>query len=155
MAEIEERTVIAAPVDAVFDYRLDFASNLMACNPSVRAVVQTHGDGPGVGSAYRVRVRLAPALTTGATLTVTEAVRPLHVADLAESFLSAHEVVSFEPRLLPDGRVGTEVGFVVRTSPEGRWWRLLDAVVLPWLTRRQVRTELRRMRHDLESRARR
>jgi hypothetical protein len=154
MAQIEERTLIAAPPDTVFDYRLDFGANLLTYNPSVREVVQTSCEGPGVGSSYRVRVRLAPAWTSAATLTVTEVLRPSRVADLAESFVSARETVTFEPRRLPDGRAGTEVRFVVQTCPKGLGGRLLDAAVLPWLTRRQVRTELRQMRQDLESQTR-
>ena len=96
-----------------------------------------------------------PGWTTDATLTVTDAVRPSRVADLAESMVSAHEIVSFEPRVLADGRTGTEVSFSVQTKPSGLLWRLLDVFVLPWVSRRQVRIELRRMRQDLESRARR
>lgn len=151
MARIEERTVIAVPADAAFDYRLDFGANLVACNPSVREVVQMTGDGPGVGASYRLRVRLAPGFTAGATLTVTEVVRPMRVADLAESFVAAHETVSFEPLALPGGRSGTEVRFVVCTNPQGFGWRVLDRVLFPALARRQVRTELRRMRQDLEA----
>jgi len=155
MARIEERAVIAAPAEEVFDFRLDFGSNLAAYNPSVREVVQVQGDRPGVGSRYRVRVRLAPGLVTDATLTVTEAERPTCVADLAESFVGAHETVRFESCVLPDGGTGTEVRFVVTTTPTGLLGRALDAVLLPALTRRQVRTELHRMRTELESRSRR
>ena len=155
MARIEERAVIAAPPEEVFDFRLDFRSNLAACNPSVREVVQVQGDRPGVGSRYRVRVRLAPGFATEATLTVTDAERPTCVADLAESFVGAHETVRFEPCVLADGGTGTEVRFVVTTAPTGFLGRALDAVLLPALTRRQVRTELRRMRAELESRSRR
>jgi uncharacterized membrane protein len=155
MARIEERTVIAAPAEEVFDFRLDFGSNLAACNPSVREVVQVEGDGPGEGSRYRVRVRLAPGFTAPATLTVTAAERPTCVADLAEAFVTAQETVRCEPCVLPDGRTGTDVRFVVTTKPIGWLAWVLDAWLLPALTRRQVRTELRRMRAELEQRARR
>jgi uncharacterized membrane protein len=155
MARIEEQTVIAAPAEEVFDFRLDFKSNLAACNPSVREVVQVAGDGPGGGSRYRVRVRLAPGFTTEASLTVTDAERATRVADLAEAFVDARETVRFEPCVLPDGRACTEVRFVVDTIPTGVLRRVLDALVLPALTRRQVRTELRRMRAELDSRSRR
>ncbi len=155
MAHIEERMVIAAPPEEVFDFRLDFGSNLAAYNPSVRAVLQVEGNGPGVGSRYRVRVRLVPGFTARATLTVTTAERPTCVADLAEGFVAAQETVRFEPRVLPDGRTGTDVRFLVTTKPIGWLGRMLDAQLLPALTRRQVRTELRRMRAELEPRARR
>jgi uncharacterized membrane protein len=150
MARIEERTVIGAPAEKVFDYRLDFGSNLVDYNPSVREVVQIDGDGPGAGSTYRVRVRLVPGLTTEAALTVTEAERPTLVANVAEAFIGAHETVTFEPAVLPDGRTGTRVRFVVRTIPRGVLGRVLDRILLPLLTRHQVRTELRRMRDQLE-----
>jgi len=153
MARIVVHALVAvSPADA-FDYRLDFGSNLAAYNPNVREVVHTHGDAPGVGSTYRVRVRLAPGFTATTALTVTEATRPSKVCDVVEAFIHAHETVSFEPAALPDGRTGTRVRFTVCSGPRGLISRLVDAVLVPFLTRHQVHTELRLMREHLEARA--
>jgi uncharacterized membrane protein len=154
MARIEVQAVIAVPPVDVFDYRLDFGSNLVAYNPNVREVVQIEGDGPGVGSKYRVRVRLGPGFTADTTICVTEVVPASEVRDVAEAFIHADETVSFDPVSLPDGRTGTQVRFVVSSNPRGLVSRLVDALLVPILTRRQVRTELRRMRKNLEARAR-
>ena len=134
MARIEEHAVIAVPPADVFDYRLDFGSNLAACNPHVREVVQIEGDGPGVGSKYRVRVRLGPGFTADSTICVTEAVRASKVCDIAEAFIHAHETVSFEAVALSGGRTGTQVRFLVVSSPRGLVARIFDAVLVPFLT---------------------
>jgi len=115
MARIEEHAVIAVPPADVFDYRLDFGSNLAACNPHVREVVQIEGDGPGVGSKYRVRVRLGGFHGRQHDLW-TEAVRASKVCDIAEAFIHAHETVSFEAVALSGGRTGTQVRFLVVSS---------------------------------------
>ncbi len=154
MARIEVQAVIAVPPVDVFDYRLDFGSNLAAYNLNVREVVQIEGDRPGVGSKYRVRVRLGPCFTAETALTVTEAIPAGRVCDVAEAFIHARETVSFEPVRLSDGRTGTKVRFLVLSSPRGLVSRLVDAVLVPLLTRRQVRTELRLMGQELEARAR-
>lgn len=53
MAEVRytASATIAAPLEAVFDYRLDFAT-LPAYNPNVNNLRQVVGDGPGKGAEY-------------------------------------------------------------------------------------------------------
>jgi Polyketide cyclase / dehydrase and lipid transport len=154
MVRIEEQVVIGVRPADVFDYRLDFGTNLVTYNPNVREVVQVEGTGPGVGSKYWVRLRLGPGFTTTSLICVTEALRPSRVCDVAESFLDAHEMVTFEPVALGGGRSGTEVCFVVESRPRSWVQRLVAAVLVPLLARRQVRTELRLMCRELEARAR-
>ena len=146
--------MIAASPEEVFDYRLDFAANLMTYNPNVKEVRQIQGNGPGPGSKYRVRVRLGPGVRSYSTLTVTEASRPTRVCDDAEASIPAHEEVTFEPVSLPGGAAGTAVRFLVVTSPRGLFARLADTLLVPGSTRRQVRTELNLMRQHLEARRR-
>jgi len=98
MARIEERVVIAVPPEEVFDYRLDFASNLTTYNTNVRDVEQIEGNQLGVGAKYRVRVHVAPGFSVTSTITVTDAARPERIADSARSRTgNADEIVSFEP----------------------------------------------------------
>lgn len=85
---------------------------------------------------------------------MTEAVRASRVCDLAEAFIPADETVSFAPLPLGDDRTGTEVCFVVQSRPRGWFQRLVAAVLVPLLARRQVRTELKLMGRELEARAR-
>lgn len=151
MARIVERAVVAAPPEAVYAYRLDFASNLAAYNPNVASVEQIGGDGPGVGARYRVKVRMAPGYSATALLTVTEAVPPLLVCDRADSFISADETVRFEPTQSPAGDSATQVLFEVVTNPRSLLLRVLDRALVG-LSRRQVRTELRLIRAHLEGR---
>ena len=153
MARIEERALIAVPREVVFDYRLDFASNLATYNRNVRDVEQILGNERGVGATYRLRVRLAPGFAVTSTLTVTEATRPQRISDRAESRTgNAEEIVSFASVEVESGNAATEVCFVVITRPQGRVARVADRV-LAGLGRRQVRIELESMRKHLEARA--
>ena len=141
------------PPEVVFDYRLDFASNLSAYNKNVREVLQLEGLEPGRGSKYRVRVRLAPGLMVSSTLTVTEADRPKRICDTAESVIgSARETLIFEPTMVAQGGSGTSVSFLLETDPKNLLGRLVDRVLMA-LARRQVRLELESMRCHLEARA--
>jgi hypothetical protein len=151
VARIDEEMLIDAEPGVVFRYRLDFAGTLQQYNPNVSRVVQTGGDGPGQGSRYAVTVRMGPGFTVTSEITVTEVDEPALIADHASSSAgAAQERLTFQAVPGRHGGTATKVNFAVETQPEGIVARLFDPL-MGRLSRRQVRTELRLMREQLES----
>ena len=149
MTEIRyaEETLIEAPPEAVYRYRLDFEKNLPEYNPNVSNMRRTDGGlelGPDTTYAFDVSMpEMGGTLPT--TLRVLETEEPSRVVnETASGVFTAREVVTF----LPIG-AGTRVRFEVTVT-------FLDhmAAVAPIAEqsgREQVRLELEHMKKHLES----
>jgi uncharacterized protein YndB with AHSA1/START domain len=145
MGDFVGSTVIRAPRERVFDYRLDLR-NLPAYNPDVLGVRALANQPPGPGASYEFRVRIQPGLRISGTLTIVEVERPLRLTLAVQSIMNAREICTFETVA-----EGTRVEFrTIVDTPGGplRW--LVDKLFVLPNTRRQVLRELALMKEKLE-----
>ena len=147
MAEINytEAVDIAAPVERVYDYRLDF-TNLPDYNPSVSNFRQTAGEGPGVGAEYVFDLEIAPgAPPMESPIKVTTAERPSRIVfDTGPGFMATEDCT-----FRADGDLThVEFAYVVRI-PGDIDDATRDAIVAQGSG--QARTELDHMKKALES----
>jgi len=145
---------IDAPVEAIFDYRLD-VRNLPDYNPDVRDVEVLHAGDAGDGSIFCFRLRIAPGLSTRVTLTVRNVHPPAYLEFDIQSLMNAREVCFFEATERGEKRSARiRFEYTVET-PGGLLAPLLDAVFVRPSTRRQVERELDLIKQRLEESTRR
>ena len=147
MAEVRytEEAVVEAPLEDVYDYRLDYEHTLPEYNPNVSNIHRTDGRTElGVGAEYAFDVEIPGMGQMQSTLTVMEAVAPSRIVNrMGSGMFEATETCSFE-------RVedGTRVQFEVTVSfPEEM---AAVAELAERSGRDQVRLELDLMRKQLE-----
>jgi uncharacterized membrane protein len=149
VATLVESTVIHAPPERVYDYRLAL-ENLPRYNGDVSDLARAAGEPP----TWRFRVRLAPGVRWPCRLTVVEAARPHRIRFAMESLMRAEEVCTFEPvpSLGPSGvRMATRLRFETTVAtPGGPLAPLLDAAFVVPVARKQIRRELQSMKRQLD-----
>ena len=148
MAEVRyvEEGVIAAPVEQVFDYRLDLL-RLPDYNPNVSTIRRTDGgEEPGPEAEYVFELSIQ-GFTMEMPMRVVAAERPVRIVLETGPGYMARETCSFEG--IPDG---TRVVFDTSLTVEGD----VDEATAKRLSdsgSEQVRLELENMRRILEARA--
>jgi uncharacterized protein YndB with AHSA1/START domain len=141
MGSFVATTVIDAPIERVFDYRLE-VRNLPRYNPDVSELRALFDGPPAVGSTYELKVKIAPLLRLGCRLRISRIERP-HMLEFAmTSLLDAREVCSFES--IESGRTRLRFETHVAT-PGGPLSGLLDVLFVVPAGRRQVARELELM----------
>lgn len=150
MARVFRTAVIEAPVERVFDYRLD-VRNLPSYNPSVTNLIPVAERADlDVGARYTFRVRLAPLLHVRCTLTIARIERPRLVEFSISSWIDATEVCVFEP--VESGRA-TRVRFETVIDTPGGWIApLANTMFVVPFAGAQIDGELARLRSRLSSR---
>jgi uncharacterized protein YndB with AHSA1/START domain len=138
MGRFEKIAIIDAPIERVFDYRLD-VSNLPAYNPDVSELRALFEGAPEVGSAYEFRVRIAPLFRAKCRLTIARIERP-HVLEFEmQSLMRAREICTFER--VEGGKTRLRFETEVDT-PGGPFARLIDAIFVEPIGRSQVSREV-------------
>ena len=141
---------IAAPIESVFEYRLDL-HNLPAYNPDVRDLRLLRGEPAGEGSTYSFRLRLAPGTWTRAVLTVGATERPKRLQFRIASLMNAREICDFEPAEM-NGKAATRVSFDYSVQTRGGPFApLIDTIFVNPVMRRQVEREMKLMAARLEA----
>lgn len=136
---------IAAPIEKVFDYRLDY-TNLPEYNPNVANVRREDGGSePGVGAHYVFDLSLPGMGTVEAFLKVLEVERPARIAqDTGSGGMAVRELCTFE-----ETRGGARVEFEVRMDLPDEVGEA-DRSALEARGREQLRLELDLMKKILE-----
>jgi hypothetical protein len=139
MGTFAETALISAPVERVFDYRLD-VNNLPHYNPDVSDFRACSEGTPTVGSTYEFRVKVAPWMRARVRLVITRIERPRLIEFEMRTWFRVRELCTFEP--VEEGRT-TRLRFETRVdTPGGPLAPLLDALFVVPLGRRQVAREL-------------
>lgn len=136
---------IGAPIETVFDYRLDYARTLPEYNPNVTNIRRTDGgSGLGPGAYYVFDLTLEGMGSMEAMLEVLQVERPTRIVQKTGSGMFVDEVCTFTPTA-----GGTRVEFAVTMElPDG-----MDEQGLAFLEssgRGQLRLELEIMKKVLE-----
>jgi hypothetical protein len=149
VARFAANTVIEAPCERVFDYRLNLLT-LPEYNPGVTGLQQVSGTRGAEGSLYEFRVRVMGPLSVQVRLTVGKVERPRRIEFLMKSTYPAREVCAFNP---VDGRpAATRVDFEATVdTPAGAIGRFIDAFFVTPNLRRQVSRELTLIKERLEA----
>ena len=149
MATYTETTEIAAPIERVFEYRLDF-TNLPSYNPDVPACAP-RGDTPaGEGCVYDFLLRYPGRHMRSEVLTVVAAEYPRLIVIELDALMNATETCHFEAR----GPGRTFVVFEADVEiPGGRLAPVLEALFVKRAWHRQVSRELRLMAELLDTSA--
>lgn len=137
---------IGAPIERIFDYRLDYLT-LAEYNPNVSNVRRTDGGSePGAGAAYRFDLTIPGMGQMESIIRVKEVDRPRRIVqDSGTDYMVANEICTFGP--LPGG--GTRVEFTVELDlPDDA----KDGLgFLEQSGREQLRIELHTLKKILES----
>jgi uncharacterized protein YndB with AHSA1/START domain len=142
--------IIHAPIERVFDYRLD-VHNLPEYNPNVHDV-EVVSKGPTVeGRTFRFQLRMGPGLWTSVNLTVRNVERPSRLEFCIESLMDAREVCVFES-VENGGRGATLIRFEYTVNTRGGFLApLVDAIFVRPSMRRLVDEELDLIKARLEA----
>ena len=110
---------VPAPIEKVFDYRLDF-TNSPEYLPYARNVRRVDGGNElGPGAEFRSDLTMPGAPTTESYIRVVEVDRPKHIVfDVGAAGRRGRETSTFEP--LPDGGTRVEFSIVMQLPDEAR-----------------------------------
>jgi uncharacterized protein YndB with AHSA1/START domain len=142
-----EEEHIASPVEAVYEYRLDYERNLPQYNPAVSKMQRTDdGTELGPGAVYEFEVDIPNMGPMSTSLTVLEADPPSRIVnEMGSGQIRAREECTFTP-----SGEGTLVRFdVTLTFPDEMGEGILQLAERSG--REQVRGELDLMKKHLEA----
>ena len=150
MAEFQEIATIRAPVEKVFEYRLN-VKTLPEYNPDVTDLVASQEEA-GEGAVYEFRVKAAPGISFKTKLTIERVDRERHeLVFYMDSLLNARELVKFTA-VDDDGYPATRIEFNMNVlTPGGPLAPVLDVLFVVRSARSQVLQELRLMKQNLEA----
>lgn len=127
MERIEQRIVIAAPIEQVFHFHDDTRNLLRITPPSIKVAIETMGE-PGLGYEVVLKVRQFGIFTMRWKVKITEYTSPTLMSDEQVSGPFAYWK---QTRLLRSVEGGTELTDIVEYEPPfGILGRIANALVI-------------------------
>ena len=150
MAEFQEIATICAPVEKVFEYRLN-VKTLPEYNPDVTDLVALQ-DEPAEGAVYEFKVKAGGGVSLKTKLTIERIDREAYeLVFVMDSLMNARELVKFTA-IEENGEPATRIEFNMKVlTPGGPLAPLLDKLFVIKSARTQVLQELRLMKKNLEA----
>lgn len=150
MAEFQEIATILAPVNKVFEYRLN-VKTLPEYNPDVSELVALQDSDAEEGSIYEFKVKAGGGLNLKTKLTIERVDREKReLVFFMDSLMRARELVKFTA-IEEEGMPATRIEFNMKVlTPGGPVAPLIDALFVTRSARAQVLKELRLMKKNLE-----